>query len=157
MPKISNEKYSSNTLSQGHSHFILLGKEGIKLDWGDETKIKLSFAERIASGRKGFSYKCKMVGVILGNIPKCEDEIYYFVEKDLPLILVDDSELSGVIRKLKKGENIRGVSESNFHKLKYKFIKLELKTIANYRKLIDIQDNSENLASAVHISLTLTF
>jgi hypothetical protein len=53
-----------------------------------------------------------MVGVILGNIPKCEDEIYYFVEKGLPLILVDDSELSSVIRKLKKGENIRGVSES---------------------------------------------
>ena len=103
----------------------MLGKEGIKLDWGDESKIKLTFAERMASGRKGFSYKCKMVGVILGNIPKCEDEIYYFVEKNLPLILVDDSELSSVIRRLKKGENIRGVSESNslFFYLKLIFFK----------------------------------
>jgi len=109
---MSNEKYSNNTLSQGHSHFILLGKEGMKLDWGDETRIKMNFAERICSGRKGFSYKCKMVGVILGNISKCEDEMYYFVEKNLPLILVVDSELSGIIKKLKKGENIRGVSES---------------------------------------------
>lgn len=114
LPKISNEKYSSNTLSQGHSHFILLGKEGLKLDWGEETKLKLIFAERLASGRKGFSYKCKMVGVILGNIAKCEDEISYFMEKDLPLILVDDSDLTSVIKKLKKGENIRGVSESKF-------------------------------------------
>ncbi len=115
LPKISNEKYSNNTLSQGHSHFILLGKEGIKLEWGDEYKIKLSFAERMASGRKGFSYKCKMVGVILGNNPRCEEEINYFVQKDLPVILVDDSELSNVIRRLKKGENIRGVSESKFY------------------------------------------
>lgn len=122
LPKTSNEKYSSNTLSQGHSHFILLNKEGIKLDWGEESKIKLSFAERISAGRKGFSYKCKMVGVILGNIPKCEDEIYYFVEKGLPLILVDDSELSSVIRKLKKGENIRGVSESNSRFLVFSFL-----------------------------------
>jgi len=54
-----------------------------------------------------------MVGVILGNLSNCEDEIYYFVEKDLPLILIDDSDLTSIIRKLKKGENIRGVSESN--------------------------------------------
>jgi len=119
LPKLSNEKYSSNTLSQGHSHFILLDKEGMKLDWGDEARMKMNFAERLASGRKGFSYKCKIVGVILGNIPKCEDEINYFVEKELPLILVDDSELTSILRKLKKGEKINGVSESKFFKYKY--------------------------------------
>lgn len=32
-----------------------------------------------------------------------------------------------------------------------------MKMIAGYRKLIDIQDNSEHLASAVHLCLTLTF
>jgi len=93
-----------------------LGDEALKHDWGEETKIKLNFAERLASGRKGFSYKCKMVGVLMGNISKCEDEMNYFIEKNLPVILVDDSEMTKIIRAIRKGENIRGVSDSkNFY------------------------------------------
>lgn len=111
LPKLSQDN-SSNILSQGHSHFVLIGEDSLKLDWGDETKIKLNFAERLASGRKGFSYKCKTLGIILGNINKCEDEIYYFVEKNIPLILIEDSELSKLIKRIRKGENVRGVSES---------------------------------------------
>ena len=66
--------------------------------------------------RKGFSYKCKMVGVLMGNISKCEDEMNYFIEKNLPVILVDDSEMTKIIRAIRKGENIRGVSDSkNFY------------------------------------------
>ena len=32
-----------------------------------------------------------------------------------------------------------------------------MKIISNYKKLIEIEDDSENLASAVHICLTLSF
>lgn len=91
-----------------------MGDEALKHDWGEETKIKLNFAERLASGRKGFSYKCKMVGVLMGNLSKCEEEVNYFIERNLPVILVDDSDITKAIRALRKGENVRGVSESNF-------------------------------------------
>ena len=43
-----------------------------ELKWGDETKFKINLAERIANGRKGFPYKSKVVGIILGNIPNCK-------------------------------------------------------------------------------------
>ena len=124
----------------------------MKHDWGEETKMKLNFAERLASGRKGFSYKCKMVGVLMGNISKCEDEMNYFIEKNLPVILIDDSDMTKSIRGLRKGENIRGVSESKIIFI----IKIELRTYADYKKLIDIEDDSENLASLIHLCLTLT-
>lgn len=99
-----------------------MGDEAIKHDWSEETKIKLNFAERLASGRKGFSYKCKMVGVLMGNISKCEDEIKYFIEKNLPIILVDDSDMTKAIRALRKGENVRGVSDSKIFFLKIFFL-----------------------------------
>jgi hypothetical protein len=34
---------------------------------------------------------------------------------------------------------------------------IELKKIASYSKIIEIDDDSENLASAVHICLTISF
>ncbi len=36
-------------------------------------------------------------------------------------------------------------------------IDIELKKIASYSKIIEIDDDSENLASAVHICLTISF
>lgn len=36
-------------------------------------------------------------------------------------------------------------------------ILVDMKTIPQYRKLIFIEDNSENLASVVHLCLTLDF
>jgi len=48
----------------------------------------------------------------MGNISKCEEEMSYFIEKNLPVILVDDSEMTKIIRAIRKGEKIRGVTES---------------------------------------------
>lgn len=114
LPKLLNEKYSINTLSQGHSHFILLGDDEFKLEWGDETKIKMKFAERIISGRKGSYYKSKMVGIILENIANCEGEIIYFLKNNLPLILLNDSFTTSHLKKLLIEENIKGANESNY-------------------------------------------
>jgi hypothetical protein len=76
-PKPNPEKFSNKMLTNGHTHFILLGNDMSKFNWGDEAKFKIQFADRIINGRKGFPYKGKGVGIILGNIPNCIDEILY--------------------------------------------------------------------------------
>ncbi len=59
----------------------------------------------------------------MGNISKCEDEMSYFIEKGLPVILVDDSEMTKIIRAIRKGEKIRGITESKkFFIIFYKFL-----------------------------------
>jgi hypothetical protein len=145
-PKNNNE-FSNKILTNGHTHFILLGKDDKKLMWGDEIKFKINFIERIIKGKKGaFDYQCKVVGIVLGNVPNCLDECLKFVEKNWPLVLIEDSDLSQEIKELRDDyENNKGKFGE----------KMDL--IANYKKLIEIDDDSENLASSVHICLTLSF
>lgn len=140
-------------LTNGHSHFILFSNNEGKSNytWGDEAKFKLSFAERVANGRKNFPYKTKVVGVILGNIPNCEVEICHFIDKNWPLILIEDSDVSQYIKSVRNGEEIDESIKEDHNK----FILVE--KIAKYSKVIEIDDDSEILASALHISLTVSF
>ena len=79
-PKADNNEFSESLLTNGHTHFILL--RGDKVKWGDEAKFKISFADRLASGRKNaFPYKAKVVGVVCGNLPNCVNECKMFMEK----------------------------------------------------------------------------
>ncbi len=157
-PRPNPEKlFSNKMLTSGHTHFLLLGDEKNKLNWGEEYKFKLSFAERLSTGRKGFPYKSKVVGVILGNIPNCEDEILLCIEKNWPLILIEDSDLSQLIKSARNGEDInndKGLNGVNGVNMKKKNL---INKIANYSKVIEIEDDSENLASAVHLCLTISF
>ena len=121
-----------------------------KFIWGDETKFIINFAERLANGRKGFPYKSKVVGIILGNIPKCEEEINYFMEKNWPLILIEDSEMSHFIKCVR---NNIDVEESENMKYNKEFVN----KVTTYPKLIEIEEDSEILASAAHLCLTITF
>jgi len=136
-------------LTNGHTHFILLGNQRNKYFWGDETRFKVNFAERLANGRKGFPYKSKVVGVIVGNIPKCEDEISLFIEKNWPLILLEDSEISHVIKSVR---NNLDVDEEDLKRYNKDFVD----KISSYPKLIEVDEDSEVLASAVHLCLTIT-
>lgn len=77
LPRPNPGNFSSKLITNGHTHFILLGNEENKLKWGEETQFKLNFIERLTSGRKGFEYRCKTVGVILGNIPTVIEECLY--------------------------------------------------------------------------------
>ena len=51
-PKLSNRKL--NELTNGHTHFFLIGKEdkSVKFAWGDESGLKYDLAKRFAMGRK---------------------------------------------------------------------------------------------------------
>ena len=147
-PKINPEEFSNTLLTNGHTHFILLGKDDKSLNWGQEAKFKVNFAERLANGRKGaFQYKAKVVGVILGNIPNCVDECLMFMEKNWPLILVEDSDFCQFIKDSRYATN-----EDDANKYGDK-----IALIGKYSKLIEIDDDSENLAASIHICLTLSF
>ena len=147
-PKINPEEFSNSLLTNGHTHFILLGKDDKSLNWGQEAKFKVNFAERLANGRKGaYQYKAKVVGIILGNIPNCTDEVLMFMEKKWPLILIEDSDFSQFIKDSRYAPND---DEANKYGDK-------IALIGKYSKLIEIDDDSENLAASIHICLTLSF
>ena len=147
-PKINPEEFSNSLLTNGHTHFILLGKDDKNLNWGQEAKFKVNFAERLANGRKGaYQYKAKVVGIVLGNIPNCTDEVLMFMEKKWPLILVEDSDFCQFIKDSRYAPN---EDEANKYGDK-------IALIGKYSKLIEIDDDSENLAASIHICLTLSF
>ena len=147
-PKINPEEFSNTLLTNGHTHFILLGKDDKNLNWGQEAKFKVNFAERLANGRKGaYQYKAKVVGVILGNIPNCVDECLMFMDKKWPLILVEDSDFCQFIK-----DSRYASTEEDANKYGDK-----IALIGKYSKLIEIDDDSENLAASIHICLTLSF
>ena len=147
-PKINPEEFSSTLLTNGHTHFILLGKDDKSLNWGQEAKFKVNFAERLANGRKGaFPYKAKVVGIVFGNIPNCTDECLMFIEKKWPLILVEDSDFCQFVK-----ESREAPSDDEANKYGDK-----IALIGKYSKLIEIDDDSENLAASIHICLTLSF
>ena len=145
-PKADNNEFSESLLTNGHTHFILL--RGDKVKWGDEAKFKISFADRLASGRKNaFPYKAKVVGVVCGNLPNCVNECKMFMEKQWPLILMENSEFCKQIKEVK---NLGEEDDSN----KYGE---DIGLIGKYQKLMEIDDDSENLAASIHIALTLSF
>ena len=146
-PKINPEPFSNTLLTNGHTHFILLGKDDKSLKWGQEAKFKVNFAERLASGRKGaYPYKSKVVGVILGNVPGCIDEMMMFVERKWPMILIEDSDIAATLKEIRNGNEEDGKDYGE-----------KLNIIGKYQKLIEIDDDSENLAASIHICLTLSF
>ena len=51
-PKISKRR--PNELSNGHTHFFLIGKEdkSVRFNWGDESGLKYDLAKRFTIGRK---------------------------------------------------------------------------------------------------------
>ena len=145
-PKMNSYNFSNTMLTNGHSHFILLGNDDKKLEWGNESKFKINFIERLIKGKKSiFDYECKCVGVIFGNIPNCVDECLMFVKNNWPLIIIEDSEFSQMIKEIRDNEG----SGNQYGE--------KIKTIGKYGKIIEIEDDSENLASAIHICLTVSF
>ena len=147
-PKINPEEFSNTLLTNGHTHFILLGKDDKNLNWGQEAKFKVNFAERLANGRKGaYQYKAKVVGVILGNITNCVDECLMFMDKKWPLILIEDSDFCQFIK-----DSRYAPTDEDANKYGDK-----IALIGKYSKLIEIDDDSENLAASIHICLTLSF
>ena len=65
-------------MTNGHTHFFLIGDDSRKFEWGDESKLKFDLAQRIALGRGKFGANknsCKMVTVLLGDNQICYKDI----------------------------------------------------------------------------------
>jgi hypothetical protein len=52
-PKLSEQHRKPTDLTNGHTHFIIIGKEDGKVvyTWGQESALKYDFAKRLAQGR----------------------------------------------------------------------------------------------------------
>ena len=75
-------------MTNGHTHFFLIGDDNNKFTWGDEAKLKFDLAKRylftcsltifrISVGRSKFggNKPCKIVTVLLGDNPNCQKDI----------------------------------------------------------------------------------
>ena len=90
---MNSYNFSNTILTNGHSHFVLLGNDEKKLEWRNENKFKICFIERLIKCKKNlFIYECKSVGVIFDNIPNCIDECLMFIKNNWPHIIIEDSE-----------------------------------------------------------------
>lgn len=94
-PRINPNSKKDNELTNGHTHFVLIGdgsadagtqgqtKAGANprkapvFSWGDEAALKFELAKRIATGRSrmGGTTACKMVTVVVGDNPYCHKDI----------------------------------------------------------------------------------
>jgi len=77
-PRINPTKRHENELTNGHTHFVLIGNEDVRYDWGDETQVKFDLAKRIAAGRATFGgskFTCKIITIMLGDNPYCVNDI----------------------------------------------------------------------------------
>ena len=74
-PKVNPTERFDNELTNGHSHFVLLGDKTHECHWGDEAVVKAEIADKIAAGKYGNRPKCKIVAVLLGDNEQCLPEI----------------------------------------------------------------------------------
>lgn len=45
-PRINPAQRKDNELTNGHTHFFLIGDDNKKFEWGDETKLKFDLSQR---------------------------------------------------------------------------------------------------------------
>jgi hypothetical protein len=96
-------------LTNGHTHFILIGENDTdkpkgeqtakKYKWGDETALKFDIAKRIAQGRTKMAggAACKIVTVLCGDNAQCELEISTSLNMGIPVVVLEGSAISNVI------------------------------------------------------------
>ena len=100
-PKLS--KKHDNELTNGHSHFFLIGsvnRKATSFGWGDESGLKLDLAKRVAAGRKksGHAWQnapaCRTVTVVLGdNEDSAMADIENSLNNQIPIIVLEGSPL----------------------------------------------------------------
>lgn len=74
-PKVNPTEHFDNELTNGHTHFVLIGDKKTEFHWGDEAPLKAEIADKMAAGKYGNKPKCKVVGVLLGDNDKCTKEL----------------------------------------------------------------------------------
>jgi hypothetical protein len=113
-PRINPVGKKDNELTNGHTHFVLLGdpaedttskknemtsemkKRRKEFYWGEEIQVKLDFAKRVAAGRqkKNGPPPCKVVMVLVGDNAISHKEVEMALGMNIPVVILDGSPLS---------------------------------------------------------------
>ena len=177
----SNKK--DNELTNGHTHFFLIGSdEGKKkYRWGEEAKLKADVAKRIAQGRTkyGRSFVCKIITILVGDNPNWVDDLVQASENKFPIIVLEGSQMCSDIigekgglpfdednqEEEKKAQAEEGEEEDNIGGKRKpekaaptaKEIKNQtLRQLVNDEKMYLCKQNSEHIANIAHLLLTVT-
>lgn len=164
-PKLSEQHRKQNDLTNGHTHFIIIGKEDGKVtyEWGQESALKFDFAKRITQGRaKALGSNSlphqKMVCVVMGdNESQALRDIEIALNNQINIIIVEGSPFCDEFREhlktnpFKKGE----LNEATDGAQREALMSRLLKAAAN-GKVIAAANDSEEVACVVHLLLTIS-
>lgn len=158
-------------MTNGHTHFILVGDDENKLSWGEEAKLKADLALRIAQGRTTYekAYVCKIIVVVVGENPACVKDIEMAKENCWPVIFLGGSLLCNDVIKAKGGfppeedeqkEGEEGQPEKQPEEPQEeadgKIDDPNLKSFVDEGKYFICKPNSEDIANIAHLALTVT-
>jgi len=99
-PRITPVGRRELELTNGHSHFVLIGDNVQEAEeagqiptryfWGDEAKIKMDLALRIAQGRtkKAKTIACKVVMVVVGDNSLCHKEVELAASRGVQIVVL---------------------------------------------------------------------
>jgi hypothetical protein len=167
-PKINPVKRKENELTNGHTHFFLIGDEPSKkvFSWGQEAKLKFEIAKRIAKGRlkKGNGYVCKIVTIFLGDNQAAVTELEEAEESLIPVIFLAGSALCNDVVMSKGGfpgepktdQDGDGQVDEAANKADGKIQNPTLAKFVQNDKFFLCKSNSEDIANITHLALTLT-
>lgn len=178
---VNSQNKKENELTNGHTHFFLIGSDESKKKyrWGDEAKLKAEVAKRVSQGRSkyGRSFTCKVVVVVVGDNPECVQDLVQAKENNFPMIVLEGSQFCADIIAAKgglpddeeqdepKGKEGEGDAEDNIGGAKKgkvnapkggKITDGELSKIVSGEKIYLCKQNSEHIANITHLLLTVT-
>lgn len=161
-PRAAVAQHKDNELANGHTHFVLIGRQdkSNSFKWGQESVLKFELAKRVASGRRynisGLPSQ-KIVVVVNGdNEAGAIADIETALNLQLPIVVIEGSPLCNRISQSwhaelgqQKDRNQRDEPTTGASK------ELVLERLFTVGKLICSSDSSEEVASMVHLLLTI--
>jgi len=177
-PRINPNVKKDNELTNGHTHFVLLGDgaatnagpqaqatqgrgaafhtkdKAPMFSWGDESLVKYELAKRVAAGRSrmGGTTPCKIVTVLVGDNPYCHKDVQRSLSMDIPVIVLEGSALCNAVALPAEREAQQQRTANNLSPAQQEALDL-----LNKANTFRCPDSSEDLASVVHLLLSISF
>ncbi len=176
-PKINPSKRKDNELTNGHTHFFLVGDDTAqKFEWGQEAKLKAEIAKRIAKGRSKYDNKltCKIITIVVGDNEAAVEDIKQAEENCFPCVFLEGSPMTDNVIVAKGGfpqdeeenkEMSEAVDDAQTEGKEQEEEKPKadgriddpfLKGFVDEGKFFICKSNSEDLANITHLALTVT-
>lgn len=179
-PRINPVGKKDNELTNGHTHFVLLGdpaedsnppkkdetsemkKRRKEFYWGEEIQAKLDLAKRIAAGRpkKNGPPPCKIVMVLVGDNAVSHKEVEMALGMNIPVVILEGSPLSNMCMQKEEHKPKEYTEEQRKKMTRTQIEAIETQRVAVNniikQKIFRCPNSSEDLAAIVHLLLTVT-